>query len=64
MTNEQKAMMNDAPERTKASKVFTKKRVAVATGVVAVGVAAYFIGPKIVKKVQLKRALTTALDAV
>lgn len=63
MTNEQKAMMNDAPERNKAKKLFTKKRVAIATGVVAVGAAAYFIGPKIVNKVQLKRAAKLAFDA-
>lgn len=64
MTEDQKAMLNETPSRTKAKKVFTGKRVAIATGVVAVGIAAYFVGPKIIKKVQLKRAAKVALDAV
>lgn len=57
MNNAQETMMNNAPQRTKASKLITKKRAAIAVGVVAVGAAAYFIGPKILKKVPLERAV-------
>lgn len=57
MTNEQETMINNGPTRETIKPLITKKRVGIALGVVAVGVGAYYLGPKIVNKVQYLRAL-------
>lgn len=56
MTKEQKEMLANAPQRVAAKKpIVTKKRAAIALGILAGGTAAYYIGPKILGKVQAKR---------
>ena len=54
VTKEQQEMLDNAPVREVVKPVITKKRVAIAAGVAAVGAGAYFFGPKILKKVQLR----------
>lgn len=65
MTKEQNEMMDNAPERNAEKKtLITKKRAMIAAGVVAVGVGAYFIGPKVVNKVQAYRAVKAAASVI
>lgn len=60
MTTEQVEMLNNIPQRdTPKKSIITKTHVAVALGIVVGGVAAYFIGPKILGKVQARNILKT-----
>lgn len=65
MTKEQKIMMDKGPTRVEKKKsIITKKRLAIAAVIVAAGIGSYYIGPKIVNKVQLARALKHSVSAV
>ena len=58
MTTEQVEMFNNIPQRdTPKKSIVTKTRVAITLGLVVGGVAAYFIGPTILGKVQARSIL-------
>lgn len=55
MTDEQKFMLKNSPARLVSKKsIVTKKRALITLGVIAGGAAAYYIGPRILAKVQVK----------
>lgn len=64
MTKEQKIMMKNIPGEGKVESSKAYMIGLSVLGIAAVGLLAYTIGPKIVSKVQYRRALKTAASAV